>query len=128
MRHRLQTEHSAKELFVVPKGNIDNTLAASGYPADSALNSADLMELSKQLHGEYVLDGKATKAGSGGAVKFEVRVLLKTAQSTLAQPLPAADGRDVGDAAKMVERSISDMLKGIPMFRTCIDNLRAAKN
>jgi tetratricopeptide (TPR) repeat protein len=128
MRHRLQSEHSAKELYVVPKGSIDNTLAASGYPPDSALNSADLMELSKQLHGEYVVDGKATKAGTGGAVKFEVRVLLKTAQSTLAQPLPAADGRDVGDAAKMVERSLSDMLKGIPMFRTCIDNLRAAKN
>src|SRR5215471_19867643 len=121
MRHRLQSEHSAKELYVVPKTSIDNTLAASGYPPDSALNSADLMELSKQLHGEYVVDGKATKAGSGG-VKFEVRVLLKTAQSTLAQPLPAVDGRDVGDAAKMAERSISDMLKGMPMFRMCIDN------
>jgi tetratricopeptide (TPR) repeat protein len=127
MRHRLQSEHSAKELYVVPKGSIDNTLAASGYPPDSALNSADLMELSKQLHGEYVVDGKATKAGGGG-VRFDVRVLLKTGMNTLAQPLPAADGRDVGDAAKMVEHSISDMLKGMPMYRTCIDNLRAQKN
>src|SRR5262249_23587287 len=63
MRHRLQSEHSAKELYVVPKANIDNTLAASGYPPDSALNAADLMELSKQLHGEYVLDSKVTKTG-----------------------------------------------------------------
>lgn len=128
MRHRLQTEHSAKELYVVPKASIDNTLAASGYPPDSALNSADLMELSKQLHGEYVLDGKATKAGPGDAVRFDVRVLLRTAQSTLAQPLPAANGKDPGDAAKMIERSLSDMLKGMPMYKTCIDNLRAQKN
>ncbi len=128
MRHRLQSEHSAKELYVVPKANIDNTLAASGYPPDSALNSADLMELSKQLHGEYVLDSKVTKTGPGDAVRFDVRVLLRTGQNTLAQPLPAANGKDPGDAAKMVERSISEMLKGIPMYRTCIDNLRAQKN
>jgi tetratricopeptide (TPR) repeat protein len=128
MRHRLQTEHSAKELYVVPKANIDNTLAASGYPPDSALNAADLMELSKQLHGEYVLDGKATKTGTGDAVRFDVRVLLKTGMNTLAQPLPPANGKDPGDAAKMVERAISDMLKGMPMYHTCIDNLRAQKN
>jgi tetratricopeptide (TPR) repeat protein len=127
MRHRLQSEHSAKELYVVPKSNIDNTLAASGYPPDSALNSADLMELSKQLHGEYVLDGKATKAGANG-VRLDVRVLLRTGMNTLAQPLPVADGKDAGDAAKTVERSISDMLKSMPMYRTCIDNLRAQKN
>jgi tetratricopeptide (TPR) repeat protein len=128
MRHRLQSEHSAKELYVLPKAGIDNTLAASGYPADSALNAADLMELAKQLRGEYVVDGKVTKTGSGDAVRFDVRVLLKTAQQTLAQPLPPANGKDPGDAAKMVERSISDMLKGIPMYRACIDNLRAQKN
>ena len=128
LRHRIQSEHSAKELYVVPKANIDNTLAASGYPPDSALNAADLMELSRQLHGEYVLDSKVTKTGPGDAVRFDVRVLLRTGQNTLAQPLPAANGKDPGDAAKMVERSISDMLKGIPMYRTCIDNLRAQKN
>jgi tetratricopeptide (TPR) repeat protein len=128
LRHRLQSEHSAKELYVVPKTNIDNTLAASGYPPDSALNAADLMELSKQLHGEYVLDSKVTKTGPGDAVRFDVRVLLRTGQNTLAQPLPAANGKDPGDAAKMVERSIGEMLKGIPMYKTCIDNLRAQKN
>lgn len=128
LRHRIQSEHSAKELYVVPKTNIDNTLAASGYPPDSALNSADLMELSKQLHGEYVVDGKVTKAGTGSGVRFEARVLLKTGMNTLAQPLPAADGKDPGDAARLVERSISEMLKGLPMYRTCIDNLRAQKN
>ncbi|MGH7618043.1 MAG: tetratricopeptide repeat protein [Gemmatimonadaceae bacterium] len=129
MRHRLQSEHSAKELYVVPKANIDNTLAASGYPPDSALNAADLMELSKQLHGEYVLDGTATKTGKGDAVRFDVRVLLKAGVSnTLAQPLPPADGKDLGDAARLVERSLTEMIKGMPPYRTCIDDLRAQKN
>jgi len=127
LRHRLQGEHSAKELYVVPKNSINSTLQASGYPADSALSSADLMELSKQLHGEYVVDGTVTKTGKGDAVRVDAKVLLRTGMNTLAQPLPSADGKDPGDAAKMIERSISDMLKGMPMYSKCIDNLRAAK-
>ena len=110
----------------MPKNSINGTLEASGYRPDSALNASDLMELSKQLHGEYVIDGKASK-GSGNAVRLEARILLRTGTSTLAQPLPPADGKDVGDAAKMVERSISDALKGMPMYKTCINDLRAQK-
>ena len=49
------------------------------------------------------------------------------ARATLAQPLPPADGKDVGDAAKMVEKSISDALKGMPMYTSCINDLRAQK-
>ena len=62
-----------------------------------------------------------------GAIR-DARAAQAPASSTLAQPLPPADGKDPGDAAKMVERSISEMLKGMPMYRTCIDNLRAQKN
>src|SRR5215211_5037720 len=61
VRKRVAQEHSAQELFVVMKRNINATLEASGYRADSALNAQDLMELSKQLHGEYVLDAKVAK-------------------------------------------------------------------
>lgn len=126
LRRRIQGEHSAKELYAVPKNSINGTLEASGYRPDSALNASDLMELSKQLHGEYVIDGKAIK-GSGNAVRLETRILLRTGMSTLSQPLPPADGKDVGDAAKMVEKSISDALKGMPMYKTCISDLRANK-
>jgi hypothetical protein len=52
LRRRIQSEHSAKELYAVPKAGINGTLEASGYRPDSALNASDLMELSKQLHGE----------------------------------------------------------------------------
>jgi len=128
LRHRIQSEHSAKDLYVVPKNSINSTLQASGYPADSALSSADLMELSKQLHGTYVVDGTVAKTGQGkDAVRVDVKVLLRTGTNTLAQPLPTANGKDPGDAAKMVERSISEMLKGMPMYDKCIENLRAAK-
>jgi len=127
LRRRLQVEHSAKELFVTLKNQVNGTLEASGYRPDSALNPSDLMELARQLHDEYVVDGKAMKAPGGNGVRFETRILRRDGQQTIAQPLPVADGRDVGDAAKLVEKAISEALKQIPSYKECLASLRAAK-
>jgi tetratricopeptide (TPR) repeat protein len=125
VRKRLQTEHSTKELYVIPKTNINNTLEASGYRADSALNASDLMELAKQLRGEQVLDGIVTKTASG--VHVEPRLLMRTGQQIVAQPLPVVDAKDPGDAAKQIERGLSDASKAIPSYKLCTTALRAAK-
>jgi tetratricopeptide (TPR) repeat protein len=127
LRKRLQLEHSAKELFVITRNSVNSTLEASGYRPDSALNASDLMELSKQLHGEYVIDGKATKSGQGNGVRLETRILMRAGMQTVAQPLPVADGRDIGDGAKLVEKAISDALKQVPAYKECLSGLRAAK-
>ena len=125
LRNRLQSEHSAKDLYVIPKVNIDNTLTASGYRPDSALNASDLMELAKQLRGEQVIDGSIEKAGSG--VRVESRLLMKTGQQIVTQPLPTVDAKDPGDAAKQIERNISAASKAIPAYKLCTNDLRAAK-
>lgn len=125
IRRRIQVEHSAKELYAVPKQAINNTLEASGYRADSALNSSDLMELAKQVHGDYVLDGKIAKSGNG--VHLEARVLTRTGPQTLAQPLTPMNGKDAGDVAKQVEKQVSDALKGMPAYKACANDLRAQK-
>jgi TolB-like protein len=125
IRSRFQSEHSSQELYVIPKNSINATLEASGYKADSALNSSDLMELSKQLRGEYVLDGKVNKSGT--SVRLETRILTRSGQQTLAQPLPAIDGKDVGDAAKQVERATSEALKAFAGFKLCKNDYVAQK-
>src|SRR5690349_4962615 len=125
IRRRIQQEHSAKELYAVPKTSINNTLEASGYKADSALNASDLMELAKQVHGDYVLEGKVAKAGAG--LQLDARILSRTGQQTLSQPLPSLNGKDPGDVAKLVEREISSALKGMPAYKLCTNDLRAAK-
>ena len=127
IRSRFQGEHSTQELYVIPKNSINATLEASGYKADSALNSSDLMELSKTLRGEYVLDGKINKAGTGNAVRLEARILTRSGQQTLAQPLPAIDGKDVGDAAKQIERATTEALKSFAGFKACKNDYVAQK-
>jgi len=124
-RKRVSDEHNAQELFVVTKHNINTTLEASGYRADSALNASDLMELSKQLHGEYVLDAKVAK--NGNAVHVEPRIMIKTGQNTFVQPLPNVEGKDAGDAAKAIERELSDALKGMKPYKDCVKDLYAQK-
>jgi predicted Zn-dependent protease len=126
VRKRLQSEHSASDLYIVPKKSIDNTLEASGYRPDSALNASDLMELSKQLHGEYVLDGTALKNGNG--ITLKTRILMRAGPTqTISQPLPAVDGKDAGDAAKLLERNITEALKSVPAYHKCTNDVRAAK-
>ena len=125
IRRRIQVEHGAKELYAVPKQAINNTLEASGYRADSALNASDLMELAKQVHGDYVLEGKIAKAANG--VHLDARLLTRTGQQTLAQPLTPMEGKDAGDVAKQAEKQISEALKGMPSYKACTNDLRAQK-
>jgi tetratricopeptide (TPR) repeat protein len=123
VRKRIASEHSAQELFVVTKHNIDATLTASGYSADSALNPNDLMELAKQLHGEYVLDASVSKSDNG--IRVDPRLMLKTSTTTMTQPLPTVHAKDAGEAAKIVDRQVSEAIKGIAPYKLCVTDLRA---
>jgi tetratricopeptide (TPR) repeat protein len=125
LRKRVSQENSAKELYVIQKKPIDATLTASGYSPDSALSSSDIMELAKQLRGEIVVDGTVNKAGD--RLKLDVRVLTKSGQATLAQPLGVTEAKDVGDASKLLEKSISEVRESMEAFKTCKNSMTAAK-
>ncbi len=125
LRHRLQQEHSAKDLYVNPKNDIESALVASGYKADSALAATDLMELAKVLRSDYVIDAKITR--NGQMARWDARLLTKTANQTLAQPLPPVDGKDAGDVAKSAEKEIDDALKQMTSYKQCTTDLRAQK-
>jgi tetratricopeptide (TPR) repeat protein len=127
LRKRVAQENSAKELYVIPKRNIDGTLEASGYKPDSALSASDLMELAKQLRGELVIDGTVNKTGKDDAVKLDVRVLMKAGQAILAQPLPVTEAKDPGDAAKQIEKAIDESNKALAQTKLCRNNMVAAK-
>ena len=126
LRKRLQSEHAARELYVIPANNIKTTLEASGYRPDSALNASDLMELAKSLRGEEVIDGTANKTANG--IHVETRLLMKSGSQTLSQPLPPIDAKDAGDAAKTIERNLTTASKALPAYKKCLTDLRAQKN
>jgi len=125
VRKRLQSEKTTKELYVVPKVNITATLTGSGFPTDSALSVSDVMELARSLRSDEVLDGSVSK--NAGGVHVEPRLLMKTGQNTLTQPLPPVDAKDLGEAAKQIERALTEASRAIPSYRVCASALVASR-
>jgi len=99
LRNRVQSENSARQLYVLSRNDINNYLTSSGYKADSALSVSDLKELAKLMRADEILDCTGAKTANG--LRVDSRLLLARDVS-LAQPLASVDARDAGDAAKRI--------------------------
>ena len=124
LRSRVQSENSVRQLYVLSRNDINNYLTSSGYKADSALSVSDLKELAKLMRADEILD--CTGARTPNGVHVDARLLLARDVS-LAQPLAGVDAKDAGDAAKRVERELSDARKALPEYRRCETALRDQK-
>jgi tetratricopeptide (TPR) repeat protein len=76
------------------------------------------------MRADEILDCTGVKASSG--LRVDSRLLLARDVS-LAQPLAAVDARDAGDAAKRIERELSDARKALPEYHRCETALRDQK-
>jgi tetratricopeptide (TPR) repeat protein len=123
IRARVAQEVPQKQLLVIRKEDINGTLQASGYAADSALSPSDMRELAKLMRADEILDGTVTKMPDGG-VRVEARLLLARDVS-LAQPLPPATARNVGDAARQIARDLREARKQLAANKRCENHLRA---
>jgi tetratricopeptide (TPR) repeat protein len=122
IRSRVSQEVPQKQLLVIRKEDINGTLAASGYAADSALSPSDMKELAKLMRADEILDGTVTRTPDGG-VRVEARLLLARDVS-LAQPLPPASARNVGDAARQISRDLKEARKQLAANKKCENHLR----
>jgi tetratricopeptide (TPR) repeat protein len=125
IRARVQQEVPVRQLHVLEKKIINETLEASGYRPDSALSPSDLRELAKLLRADEILDGRVVRTAEG--VRVEARLLLAR-DAALAQPLPVAEARNVGDAARAISRDLREARKQLQANRDCENALRAGQN
>jgi tetratricopeptide (TPR) repeat protein len=123
IRRRIQDQHTATDLYVVPQSTIDRTLQASGYNPDSALGPSDLVALAHQVRGDYALTGTVERTPSG--VRTAVRLLTQRGAEIVAEPLSPIDGRDFGDMAKQVDRAVSEAIRALAFYDDCASALRA---
>lgn len=117
IRSRIQSEHAATELYVVPRPTIEQTLRASGYNPDSSLGTADLVALAKQVRGDYALAGTVERTAAG--VRTSIRVVTQAGPQIVEEPLPAIDGPNFGDIAKQVDRAVSDAIRALSFYHDC---------
>jgi tetratricopeptide (TPR) repeat protein len=117
IRRRIQSEHSATDLYVVPGAKIEGALKEAGFNPDSSLGRTDLMALTHQVRGDYALDGTVEKTTEG--VKTSFRLLTQAGPQIVAEPLVAVVGSDLGDVAKKVDRAVSEALRALSFNHEC---------
>jgi tetratricopeptide (TPR) repeat protein len=116
IRNQLQKQTNIRDLVVVPKADINNSLASSGYPTTEALAPGDAKALATLVRAPQYLEGTVTKTPTG--YKIDSRLIISR-DMTRGQVLPSAQAPKLDDAANQVAKSIKDARRQLPGEETC---------
>jgi tetratricopeptide (TPR) repeat protein len=116
IRNQLQKQTNIRDLVVVPKADINNSLQSSGYSTTEALAPGDAKALATLVRAPQFLEGTVTKTPTG--YKIDSRLIISR-DPTRGQVLPSAQGAKLDDAANQVARAIKDARRQLPGEETC---------
>jgi tetratricopeptide (TPR) repeat protein len=124
-RDRMMGDYTAATLVIVPKGDIETNLEASGYSKTEPLTPTDLRQLAPLLRADEYLDGVVTRGENGQLTLKSTMQLVRP--NGMVQPLPEVSGAKPGDLAKAITAEIEKARKQIPGTRQCLELARAQK-
>ena len=124
IRTQLQKQTNVRDLVVVPKADINNSLASSGYSTTEALAPGDAKALATLVRAPQYVEGTVTKTPTG--YKIDSRLIISR-DMTKGQVLPSAQGAKLDDAAGQVARSIKDARRQLPAEESCHNNVVQGK-
>jgi tetratricopeptide (TPR) repeat protein len=116
IRSQLAKQTNVRELVVVPKADINNSLQSSGYSTTEALAPGDAKALATLVRAPQYLEGTVTKTPAG--YRIDSRLIISR-DLTRGQALPPAQGSKLDDAAGQVARAIKDARRQLPGEETC---------
>ncbi len=124
IRGQLQKQTNVRDLVVVPKADINNSLTSSGYSTTEALAAGDAKALATLVRAPNYLEGSVTKTPTG--YKIDSRLIISR-DMTKGQALPSATGAKLDDAASQVAKAIKDARRQLPAEETCHNNVAQGK-
>ena len=124
IRNQLQKQTNVRDLVVVPKADINNSLTSSGYPTTEALAAGDAKALATLVRAPQYLEGSVTKTPTG--YKIDSRLIISR-DMTKGQVLPSAQAAKLDDAANQVAKSIRDARRQLPAEETCHNDVAQGK-
>jgi tetratricopeptide (TPR) repeat protein len=124
IRSQLTKQTNIRDLVVVPKADINNSLASSGYSTTEALATSDAKALASLVRAPQYLEGTVTKTPTG--FKIDSRLIISR-DMTKGQILPSAQGARLDDAASQVARAIKDARRQLPAEEACHNNVAQGK-
>lgn len=124
IRNQLTKQTNIRDVVVVPKADINNSLASSGYSTTEALAPGDAKALATLVRAPQYLEGTVTRTPTG--FKIDSRLIISR-DLTRGQVLPSAQGSKLEDAAGQVARAIKDARRQLPGEETCHNNVSQGK-
>ncbi|HEX5830073.1 MAG TPA: tetratricopeptide repeat protein, partial [Gemmatimonadaceae bacterium] len=118
VRERLQRDVPIRNLWVIPKKDIDNALTNSGYPTDEALNAADSRQLAVQFRADEYVTGQIARQPDG-KLKVDARLILSR-DASLVQPLPSVVVSKANDVGSQLSREIQAARKQLEGEKECL--------
>src|SRR3954470_24282708 len=124
IRNQLQKQTNIRDLVVVPKADINNSLVSSGYTTTEALAPGDAKALATLVRAPQYVDGTVAKTPTG--YKIDARLIISR-DMTRGQVLPSAQAAKLDDAANQVAKSIKDARRQLAGEETCHNNVMQDK-
>jgi len=124
IRSQLQKQTNIRDLVVVPKADINNSLQSSGYSTTEALAPGDAKALATLVRAPQYLEGTVAKTPTG--YKIDSRMIISRDMNK-AQVLPSAQSSKLDDAASQVARAIQDARRQLPAEETCHNDVAQGK-
>ncbi|HZD85019.1 MAG TPA: hypothetical protein VE052_03825, partial [Gemmatimonadaceae bacterium] len=115
IRTQLSKQTNIRDLVVVPKADINNSLQSSGYSTTEALAPGDAKALATLVRAPQYLEGTVAKTPTG--YKIDSRMIISRDMNK-AQVLPSAQSSKLDDAASQVARAIQDARRQLPAEET----------
>jgi tetratricopeptide (TPR) repeat protein len=122
LRNRVSRDAGERGVYVVPKADIEATLAASGYSTTEALAPNDAKALASLIRAEEYVDGVVTRTATG--YHIEARLVLAR-DNQVTQVLPPADAPSLDAAAQQLSRNVLEARRQVDAERECSGALRA---
>jgi predicted Zn-dependent protease len=119
IRDRLTKETNVRELIVVPKSDINNSLQSSGYSTTDPLAPSDAKALATLVRAAQYLEGSVSRTPAG--YKIDARLILARDMYRW-QILPTAQAAKLDDAANQVAKAIKAARRQIPAEEQCHNN------
>ncbi len=124
VRSHMTAEFPFKQVYVLPRQDINATLEASGFPTTDALQPHDARALANLLRADEYITGGATKTASGYKVEG---VLVLARDNALVQPLGSYEAPKLDAAAGMVSKELKEARKQLEFEKKCVYAARDGK-
>src|SRR5256714_15297335 len=111
IRNQLQKQTNVRDLVVVPRADIENSLRSSGYSITEALAPGDAKALANLVRAPQYVEGAVTRTPTG--FKIDSRLIIAR-DMTKGQVLPTAQAAKLDDAANQVANAIRDARRQLP--------------